>query len=156
MEYLSGQDSTSTKDNNFVPLYGVAHRFMGNLDLFTTFPSDVKSGGLINPYLFLQYTKGKWNVRLENHLFYSHTGFPFRGLPYNNKYLGFENDWRINFKPTPVIDIEYGFCWAMVTNSMIEVKSSGKTKEDLSKYSKTPYWSYISLKLTPVIGKFTF
>jgi hypothetical protein len=156
MEYLSGQSTNSSKDNNFVPLYGVAHRFMGNLDLFTTFPSDVKNGGLINPYLFFQYTKNKWNVRLENHLFYSHTSAPFISMPTNNKYLGFENDWRINFKPTPVIDLEYGFCWASVTNSMLEVKNSIKTTEDLNKYSKTPYWSYLSIKLTPVIGKFTF
>jgi len=156
MEYLSGQDSSSSKDNNFVPLYGVAHRFMGNLDLFTTFPSDVKNGGLINPYLFFQYTKNKWNVRLENHLFYSHTGTAFKGMPTNNKYLGFENDWRINFKPTPIIDLEYGFCWASVTNSMIEVKNSIKSSADIDKYSKTPYWSYLSIKITPVIGKISF
>lgn len=156
MEYVSGQDSTASKDNNFVPLYGVAHRFMGNLDLFTTFPNDVKSGGLINPYLFFQYQKNKWSVRLENHLFYSHTGFAFKGMPANNKYLGFENDWRINYKPTPVVDVEYGFCWAAVTNSMIEVKNSIKSKDDLSKYSKTPYWTYLSVRFTPVIGKFTF
>ena len=54
MEYLSGHDATQpvTKDNNFVPLYGVAHRFMGNLDIFTTFPADVNNAGLVNPYLF--------------------------------------------------------------------------------------------------------
>jgi len=156
MEYLSGQDSTSSKDNNFVPLYGVAHRFMGNLDLFTTFPSDVKNGGLINPYLFFQYTKNKWTVRFENHLFYSHTGTAFKSMPSNNKYLGFENDWRLNFKPTPVIDLEYGFCWASVTNSMIEVKNGIKSSSDLDKYSKTPYWSYLSIRITPVIGKLTF
>jgi len=156
MEYLSGQDSTSSKDNNFVPLYGTAHRFMGNLDLFTTFPGDVKGGGLVNPYLFFQYTKNKWTVRLENHLFYAHTGFALKGMPANNKYLGYENDWRINFKPTSVIDVEYGFCWAAVTNSMIEVRNSVKSKDDLSNYSKTPYWTYLSIRLTPVIGKFTF
>jgi len=129
---------------------------MGNLDLFTTFPGDVKGGGLVNPYLFFQYTKNKWTVRLENHLFYAHTGFALKGMPANNKYLGYENDWRINFKPTSVIDVEYGFCWAAVTNSMIEVRNSVKSKDDLSNYSKTPYWTYLSIRLTPVIGKFTF
>jgi hypothetical protein len=156
MEYLSGQDSTSSKDNNFVPLYGVAHRFMGNMDFFSSFPGDVKSGGLINPYLFFQYQKNKWTLRFENHLFYSHTGFAFKGMPANNKFLGYENDWRVNFKPTSVIDIEYGFCWAAITNSMIEVKSAVKTTSDFSNYSKTPYWTYLSVRFTPVIGKFTF
>jgi len=156
MEYVSGQDSTSSKDNNFVPLYGVAHRFMGNLDLFTSFPRDLKSSGLINPYLFYQYKKDKWTVRIENHLFYTHTGFAFKGMPANNKFLGFENDWRLNFKPTPVIDLEYGFCWASVTNSMVELKNTIKTSADLNNYSKTPYFTYLSLRVTPVIGKFTF
>lgn len=156
MEYLSGQDSSSSKDNNFVPLYGVSHRFMGNLDFFTTFPGDVKSGGIINPYLFFQYQKKKWTVRIENHLFYSHTGTAFKAMPVDNKYLGFENDWRLNFKPTPLIDVEYGFCWAKVTNSMLEVKNSIKSSTDFSSYSKTPYFSYLSIRVTPVIGKFTF
>lgn len=156
MEYLSGQDSTSPKDNNFVPLYGVSHRFMGNLDLFSTFPTDVKSGGLINPYLFFQYQKNKWTLRFENHLFYSHTGFAFKAMPASNKYLGYENDWRLNFKPTSVIDLEYGFCWAAITNSMIEIKNPVKSSGDLSKYSKTPYFTYLSIRVTPVIGKFTF
>ncbi len=156
MEYLSGKDSTSSKDNNFVPLYGVAHRFMGNLDLFTTFPADVNNGGLVNPYLFFQYTKNKWNVRLENHLFYSHKNAAFKGLPIKNKYLGFENDWRVNFKPTPIIDIEYGFCWASVTKSLVEVRNPKVTSSSIDSYSKTPYWSYLSIRVTPTIGKFTF
>ena len=155
-EWLSGQDSTNSKDNNFVPLYGVAHRFNGNLDLFTTFPADAKNGGLINPYLFFQYQKAKWTVRLENHLFYSHTDTPFTGAVTNNKFLGFENDWRVNFKPTPMIDLEYGFAWAAVTNSMVEVKTSALTNTNIAKYSKTPYWSYLSVRFTPTIGKFTF
>ncbi len=157
-ELMSGQDSTvaSDKTHNFVPLYGVAHRFMGNMDLFTTFPSDVNNGGLFNPYLFFQYTKNKWNVRLENHLFYSQKNAAFKGLPDKNKYLGFENDWRVNFKPTPIIDIEYGFCWASVTKSMAEVRNPKSSASLLDRYTKTPYWSYLSIRVTPTIGKFTF
>jgi len=73
MEYLSGHDATKPviKDNNFVPLYGVAHRFMGNMDLFTTFPSDLNNAGLVNPYLFFIYQKNKITVRCENHLFFT-------------------------------------------------------------------------------------
>lgn len=149
MEYMSGQDTTNTKDNNFVPLYGVAHRFMGNMDLFTTFPSDLNGGGLVNPYLFFQYQNKKWMVRFENHLFYSQSNAAFKGKGDLNKYLGFEQDWRINYKPIPVLDIEYGFCWASVTESMIAVKKGGDTKA-------FPYWSYLSLRFTPTIGKFSF
>jgi len=149
MEYLSGQDTTSTKDNNFVPLYGVAHRFMGNMDFFTTFPSDLNNGGLINPYLFFQYQNKKLTLRFENHLFYTQSNAAFKGKGDLDHYLGFENDWRLNYKAMPFLDIESGFCWATVTKSMTTIKKSGDTKA-------FPYWYYLSLKFTPTIGKFSF
>lgn len=148
-EYMSGQDTLNSKDNNFVPLYGVAHRFMGNMDLFTTFPSDLNNGGLFNPYLFFLYQNKKLTLRMENHLFYSQSNAAFKGKGDLNKYLGFENDWRVNYKAMSFLDIESGFCWASVTNSMIAVKKSGDTKA-------FPYWYYLSLRFTPTIGKFTW
>lgn len=155
-EYLSGQDTASKKDNNFVPLYGVAHRFMGNMDFFTTFPADVNGGGIFNPYLFFQYQSKKTTLRIENHLFYSHTAFPFKGKSFNDKYLGFENDWRLNYKANTFTDIEFGFCWASVTNSMIEVKNPKAGASDLDRYSKLPYWTYLSVKFTPTLLKFSW
>lgn len=150
MELMSGQDATrpTTKNNSFVPLYGVAHRFNGNLDFFTTFPTDLNNAGLINPYLFFWYQKNKIYLRIENHLFYSQNNFVKNGFPIK-KYLGFENDWRLNYKVFPSFEIETGFCWAAVTESMVIIKKSGDA-------NKIPYWSYVSLKFTPTIGKFTF
>ncbi|MEO8712940.1 MAG: alginate export family protein, partial [Parafilimonas sp.] len=126
MEYLSGADSSAhnSKDKNFVPLYGTAHRFMGNLDYFGTFPKDVNGAGLINPYLFVWYNKNKIGLRIENHLFYSQSQFVFTGTVIN-KYLGFENDLRFNYKPNKITDLEFGFCWAAVTKSMTIIKKSG-------------------------------
>jgi hypothetical protein len=122
---------------------------MGNMDFFTTFPSDVNSGGLINPYLFFQYQNKKLTLRMENHLFYSQSNAAFRGKGNLDKYLGFENDWRVNYKFTNYFELESGFCWASVTKSMIVVRKSGDTKA-------FPYWYYLSLKFTPTIGKFSF
>lgn len=151
MEYLSGQDTMNAEDNNFVPLYGVAHRFMGNMDLFATFPADVNNGGLVNPYLFFMYTSPNKKIvlRMENHLFYSQSNAAFKGKGSMSKYLGFENDWRINYKPVPIIDIESGFCWATVTKSMVAVKKSGDT-------GAFPYFFYLSLRFTPTLLKFSF
>ncbi|MGN6354021.1 MAG: alginate export family protein [Parafilimonas sp.] len=150
MEYLSGADSSThpSKDKNFVPLYGVAHRFMGNLDYFASFPGDVNGAGLINPYLFVWYNKNKIGIRIESHLFYSQSRFVYKGNPVN-KYLGFENDLRFNYKPNKFTDVETGFCWAAVTNSMTVIKKGGDT-------NAFPYFAYISLKLTPTLGKITF
>jgi len=150
VEYLSGHDGNKpvTKDNNFVPLYGVAHRFMGNMDFFTTFPADVNNAGLVNPYLFLQYQKKKTTLRCENHLFFSQNNFLLNGTAIK-KYLGFENDWRINYKANSFTEIESGFCWAAVTESAVIIKKSGDTKT-------FPYWLYMSIRFTPTIGKFSF
>ncbi len=150
LEYLSGSDSSThpSKNKNFVPLYGVAHRFMGNIDLFATFPSDVNGAGLVNPYLFFQYIKDKISLRIENHLFYSQSQFVYKGAD-QKKYLGFENDWRFNYKPGKITDLEIGFCWASITKSMTLIKRSGDDKQ-------TPLFAYVSLRLTPTLGKITF
>lgn len=149
MEYLSGSDSSThpSKDKNFVPLYGVAHRFMGNLDYFASFPGDVNGAGLVNPYLFVWYNKNKIGIRMENHLFYSQSRFVYKGDPLN-RYLGFENDLRLNYRPNKFTDIETGFCWAAVTDAMTIIKKGGDT-------NAFPYFAYVSLKLTPTLGKIT-
>ena len=150
VEYMSGHDGNKpvTKDNNFVPLYGVAHRFMGNMDLFTTFPGDLNNAGLVNPYLFFMYQKNKLTLRCENHLFYSQNNFMSDGAVIK-KYLGFENDWRLNYKANSYTEIESGFCWASVTQSAVIIKKGGDTKA-------FPYWMYMSVRFIPTIGKFSF
>jgi hypothetical protein len=150
MEYLSGADSSThlKEDKNFVPLYGVAHRFMGNLDFFASFPGDVNGAGLFNPYLFIWYQKNKVAIRFDNHLFYSQSQFVYKGIPMD-KYLGWENDWRVNYKPGKITDLEFGFCWAVITKSMTVIKKGGDP-------SVTPYFTYVSLRLTPTLGKITF
>lgn len=150
MEYMSGADSSThpSSDKNFVPLYGVAHRFMGNLDYFASFPGDVNGAGLVNPYLFIWYNKNKIGIRIENHLFYSQSQFVYKGAPIK-KYLGFENDLRLNYKPSKITDLEFGFCWASPTESLTIIKKGGSV-------DAFPYFTYISLRLTPTLGKITF
>lgn len=155
MEYVSGHDANKPveKDNNFVPLYGVAHRFMGNMDFFTRFPGDVSSAGLINPYLFLWYQKGKIFLRAENHLFYSQSNYVFKGENLK-KYLGFETDLRINYKFTSYAELEGGVSMAFVTNSMAVIRNPKVA--DPEAVHKTPYWSYVSFKFTPTLAKINF
>jgi hypothetical protein len=155
MEYMSGHDANKPveKDNNFVPLYGVAHRFMGNMDFFTRFPGDVASAGLINPYLFIWYQKGKIFLRAENHLFYTQSDYIFKGENIK-KYMGYEADLRINYKFTSYAELEGGVSMAFVTNSMAVIRNP-KIVDPSSAY-KTPYWSYLSFKFTPTLAKINF
>ncbi len=152
-EYFSGQDSTEKeKENNFVPLYGVAHRFNGNMDFFTSFPGDLNNGGLINPYLMFQYqSKNKrLTLRQENHLFYSQSNSGLKSSASDSKYLGYEFDSRLNYKMLDnIMDLETGFSWASVTESMYVVKKSGEK-------GAFPWWYYVSIRFTPALGKFNF
>ncbi|CAN5784771.1 hypothetical protein BH10BAC2_BH10BAC2_35850 [soil metagenome] len=155
MEYLSGHNANQPveKDNNFVPLYGVAHRFMGNMDFFTRFPTDVSSAGLINPYLFIWYQKGKIFLRAEHHLFYTQNDYIFKG-EIIKKYMGYETDLRINYKFTSYAELEGGVSMAFVTNSMAVIRNPKIS--DPESVRKTPYWSYLSFKFTPTLLKFSF
>lgn len=149
MEYMSGSDSAThpTKDYSFVPLYGVAHSFMGNLDIFDV-AGDFNNAGMINPYFHFMYQKDKITVRVENHMFFSQSQFVYKGTPIK-RYLGYENDLRLNYKPGKVTDLEFGFCWAALTNSASIIKKAGDS-------NVTPVFGYVSLRLTPTLGKITF
>lgn len=149
LEYMSGQDSSLhlKEDKNFVPLYGVAHRFMGAMDVFDV-PGDFNNAGMVNPYLFIWYSKNKFSMRFDNLFFFAQSRFLNAGVPIK-KYLGYENDWRFNYKLTPAFELEYGLSWALFTKSATILKKSGDPKA-------TAYFTYLSLKLTPTIGKFSF
>lgn len=147
LEYLSGGYGNGKQINhNFVPLYGVAHRFMGHLDFFTSFPEDVNGAGLVNPYLHFQYLNNKWDIRIENHLFY--TQQPSVNDIKVNRFLGFENDLRTIYKPNKYTEVEAGFAWAAVTKTMSIVQKGGNS-------NKTPVWGYLGLKFFPLLGKIT-
>ena len=150
MEYFSGADSSThpSENKSFSPLYGTAHSFMGNLDIFDV-PADFNNAGMINPYLHFLWQKNKITVRMENHLFYSQSQFVYKGERID-KYLGYENDWRFNYKPGKgVVDIELGFAWAALTQSAAIIKKAGDA-------GLTPYWIYSSVRFTPTLGKITF
>lgn len=155
-EIMSGTDAANTNtDNSFVPLYGTAHTFNGNLDLLSAFPKDVGNAGLINPYLFFEWAKDKWTVKMQNHLFYSLKFYVHSATGLSlKKYLGFENDYRIYFKANNFTTMEFGGGWALAENSFIEIKNPKTTKPE--NYSSTPYFAYFSIKFNPTILKMSF
>ena len=94
-EFLSGNDLSKSRDvkRTFVPLYGVAWKFMGNMNFFTKFPADVNSSGLVNPYLFiLQRLNSKMGVRVDSNLFFTQFALLDDNGNASKKYLGAEID----------------------------------------------------------------
>lgn len=149
-EFISGENTEKASDisKSFVPLYGVAWKFMGNMDYFTSFPNDVKKGGLFNPYLFFLY---QWNkklaVRSDFHLFY--LGNKIKNDLGNtiNPYLGFENDLSLKYKYNDFTSIDFGFSYMAAEKSMETLKNGSS--------SIVPIWSYVMITFKPDLFNFS-
>lgn len=145
-EILSGGDGLHEDISfSFVPLYGVAWKFMGNMNLFTRFPGDVNGKGLVNPYLFIIYRPAKnFSLRVDSHLFYSQ--YPL--LDSNNdeagRYLGFENDLSINYKPAKNVDMTLGLSYLFAEKSM-------ELLHKVVDSDRIPIWSYLMISYNPKI-----
>lgn len=166
-EVLSGADGTNknlSKDNSFEPLYGVAHRFNGYMDFFTSFPKDLNNAGLVNPYLFLEKQLGaKLSIQAHFHLFYAQNKLINAKKQEQPPYLGFENDYVLKYKPNKYTEIEWGFSYANLTSSAAAMKQpSSSTLDPKNKASQggnpnlIPTWSYLSIKFNPELFKAKF
>jgi len=150
-EIFSGNNNLTAieTDHSFVPLYGVAHRFNGSMDLITKFPSDVGGAGLINPYLFLiQPVTPKFDIRADFHTFHLQQDFYVNDEKID-RYLGFENDFLVTFKPNASTKVDLGVSYMLPTESFATVKRSGSGKYNLS-------WVYLSLTFKPQLFAYTF
>lgn len=147
-EIMSGDnaDKPSEVSKSFVPLYGVAWKFMGNMDYFTSFPTDVKNGGLINPYAHLIYdVNKKLSLRSDFHLFYLENKVKDNLNNTINPYLGFENDLSIHYKYNHFTMIDFGFSYMAAEKSMETLKGGNS--------SIIPVWSYVMISFKPELFK---
>ncbi len=166
-EVLSGSDNTNktvTQDNSFVPLYGVAHRFNGYMDFFTSFPQDLNNAGLINPYLFVeQKINSKFSLHAHFHLFYAQNKLVNASKQEMSPYVGFENDYVLNYKPNKFTELEFGFSYANMTASAAAMKEPGA--DAINPLNKTstggnpdlmPTWGYLQIKINPELFRTRF
>lgn len=151
VEIFSGDNGTvGPVDHNFVPLYGVAHRFNGFLDFFTKFPIDVNFSGLVNPYFYISKTIGpRLEISSNNHLFYTQKNFITSLNASLTKFMGYEHDLLITFRPNTYTAIEGGYSLALPTNTLTTIKKTGDA-------SQIATWAYIQLKITPTLFKTKF
>jgi len=143
-EIFSGTEngSASPTDHSFVPLYGTAHRFNGSMDLITKFPGDVGGAGLVNPYLFLSRPlSAKFDLRADFHTFHLQSNYILNDREIN-KYLGFENDFLITWKPNSITKVDLGISYMLPTESFQIVKKSGNSEYNLT-------WIYLGLTFKP-------
>lgn len=147
-EFFSGNEtgSASDADNSFVPLFGSGHAFNGSLDLFTKFPADVAGYGFVNPYLFINYAlSSKLDLRADFHYFAT-LETPVISETSLNKYLGFENDLLLVWKPGSTTRIETGISYASLTEDCEKLKKAQSGSHEL-----TPLFFYVAFTFKPVL-----
>lgn len=143
-EYLSGNDNTvlSTVNNSFSTLYGVAFKFMGHLDYFTSFPTDVNGGGLINPYLFFDWgLSKKWRFKFESHLFFTQNNVLNAEGQIIDPYLGVETDLKIKYNISHDLFLDFGLSGMLASESMETLKTGDS--------DKIPVFSFLMLTWKP-------
>ncbi len=142
-EYLSGSnyDFDNSVSRSFSTLYGVAFKFMGYLNYFTSFPSDLKGSGLINPYFSSEYKFSEQiKFRAESHLFFSANGLETEH-PEQPRYLAFEEDFKFKYKINDWTSLDVGFAFMLASEAMELIKTGDSFR--------VPTFGFIMFTLKP-------
>ncbi len=145
VDYLSGnKDNTSaTASNSFSTLYATNHKFYGYMDYFLNIPSDTKQRGLMDLYARIGYTPSKTvNLTVDIHHF-SLANENNLGVNKIKKTLGTEADVLIDYKPSTIIQLQFGYSLLFATKNMEYIK--GGNANDLNT------WAYLMLKVSPTL-----
>ena len=143
MEYVSGDDATSNSETSrsFSTLYGVILKFMGNLNYFANLPNDAGGGGLVNPYILLQWQiHKKFLLNFDSHVFYLQNNVEKNGAILD-PLLGLEHDFRLQYKINEFTTLSSGFAFMLPTESLAEIQYKNSYR--------TPVWSFIMLRYNP-------
>lgn len=144
-DYLSGnKDNTSaTASNSFSTLYATNHKFYGYMDYFLNIPTDTKQRGLMDLYARIGYTPSKTvNLTVDIHHF-SLANENNIGVNKIKKTLGTEADVLIDFKPSTIIQLQFGYSLLFATKNMEYIK--GGNANDINT------WAFLMLKVSPTL-----
>lgn len=143
-ELISGDQSQygGNTTRSFVTLYGVAFKFNGNLNQFTSFPEDVNNLGLLNPYLFTRYQiTEKIALKLENHLFYTHRTPDAQFYSNTTPFLGYEADLKLKWYLNDFTSVESGIATMLVSETLREMRNQS--------INTVPSWAFVMVKFNP-------
>lgn len=144
-DVLSGNtDNTpAAESNNFSTLYATNHKFYGYMDYFLAVPADTKQRGLMDMYVRLGVAPTKeLSFTLDAHSFSLANPNNIAAVKIS-KDLGRELDLLIDYKPSPVISLQIGYCMMFATKNMELIKGGVA-----SNYNG---WAYAALKVSPTL-----
>jgi hypothetical protein len=153
IDYLSGIDDKNTdaeysdKAHAFDVFYGMTHRFLGHMDLFTTLPKSTKNAGIVDIFL-----RAKWlfaekaNVGADFHLFSLQNNVIddfTEELAYLPKGLGQEVDLNISWDVSKIFNVKGGYSMYFSSDSMDKLPG-------IYGNARFPYWIWVMITAKPV------
>ncbi len=144
-DFLSGnKDSTRVTENqSFSTLYATNHKFYGIMDYFLNIPTDTKQRGLMDLYARIGYKiSNTLGTTLDIHNF-SLANQNNLGINKIKKPLGNEVDLLIDYNPSPIIHLQFGYSLLFATKNMEYIK--GGNADDFNT------WAYLMLKVSPTL-----
>lgn len=148
IDYMSGQNpnkNISDEFQTFDILYGTRFGYYGNLNYIVT-PASTKYGGLVNPFVRLNYIFNKKNsLKTTFHMFQSSQNVANTDAPgtFYNKSLGSELDMIYTYKFAKDISIKAGYHIAFPSETMEIFKGVEPGA------SKTPQWFWLMFTFKP-------
>ncbi|GGI56996.1 alginate export family protein [Winogradskyella haliclonae] len=143
LEILSGTDQSGSSENNsFFPLYGTNHKFNGYMDYFYV-GNHANNVGLNDIYGKVVFkTSETSTLLLKGHYFQANADL----LNNEDKYLGTEVDVVYTLKPIKNVILNIGYSHLFASESMSLVKN-GRPNEN------TNNWAWARLMFRPTLFK---
>jgi hypothetical protein len=153
IDYLSGQDQENTdadyaeKSHSFDVLYGMTHRFLGHMDLFTNLPKSTKNGGIVDVFARFRYNFiEKSYVGADFHLFSLQNNVldnSAEGTAYYDKGLGQELDLYVSWDINKIFNVRAGYSTYFSTETMDRIQG-------IYDNARFPSWTWIMITAKPV------
>lgn len=146
LEHMSGDDAfnRSAVSHSFVPLYGVTWKFMGNMDYFVSFPSDVRGGGLVNPYVFMSHALSPTlSITADGHSFFLQNSVATSTMAPIKSYLGSELDVSCRYKVNKFTTLQAGLSVMSPSQNLAELRGGDA--------GRLPVWSYAMVTISPTV-----
>lgn len=154
IDYLSGNDQQNDdpdyteKSHAFDVLYGISHRFLGHMDLFSNLPKSTKNGGIVDPFLRMKWIfKEPSYIGADFHFFSLQNNVAYTssevGIEYYSKDLGQELDLYISWDINKIFNVRGGYSIYLSTDTMDKLQG-------VYGNARFPNWAWIMITAKPV------
>ncbi|WP_207535963.1 alginate export family protein [Desertivirga arenae] len=136
----TGMNESDGKNHSFTPLYGTNHKFNGTMDYFFVGGRLSNKTGLEDLYASIRYKKGKFNIDLTPHVFYTMAPVLNTGKPMSS-FMAVESDLAAGYKFSEIALLQGGVS-ALKGTSTLEFMSNGGDKNKFNSW----LWTQLVVK----------